>query len=68
MVSPTYHHPQELLNRVTEEELQRVTRLYKSNKEASIALGIHSGTFSRLCRQHGILTPYVRKQQARRDR
>ena len=65
MVSPTSHHRHEAMNRVTKDELQRVARIYKSNKEASIALGIHAGTFARLCRKHGILTPYVRQRQAR---
>lgn len=51
---------------VIREDLERVARLYRSNKEASRALGIHPGSFSRLCRQHGILTPYMRRQ--RRDR
>ena len=45
---------------IAREELERVARMYKSNKEASQALGIHPGSFARLCRRHGIPTPYVR--------
>ena len=50
---------------VSVEDLERVARLYKSNKEASAALGIHPRSFARLCRQHGIPTPYVRRRRAR---
>lgn len=50
---------------VSVEDLERVARLYKSNKEASAALGIHPRSFARLCRQHGISTPYVRRRNAR---
>ncbi|MCY3763621.1 MAG: hypothetical protein OXH50_20430 [Gemmatimonadetes bacterium] len=52
---------------VSVEDLERVARLYKSNKEASAALGIHPRSFARLCRQHGISTPYVRRRRARAD-
>ena len=45
---------------IPREALERVARMYKSNKEASRALGIHPGSFARLCRRHGIDTPYVR--------
>jgi len=48
------------MNPIPREDLERVARMYKSNKEASQALGIHPGSFARLCRRHGIDTPYVR--------
>jgi hypothetical protein len=51
---------------IAPEVLERVARMYKSNKEASQALGIHPGSFARLCRRHGILTPYVRLRTDRR--
>jgi hypothetical protein len=48
------------MNRISKQSLERVARIYKSNKEASQALGLHPRSFSRLCREHNILTPYVR--------
>jgi hypothetical protein len=45
--------------------LERVARLYASNRGASQALGITPGSFGRLCRRYGIETPYKRRQ--RRD-
>ena len=47
------------------EQIERVARLYRSNKEASCALGITVQAFSRLCRQHGIETPYKRQLRFR---
>lgn len=54
------------MNRVNKQALERVARIYKSNKEASQAIGLHPRSFSRLCRQHGILTPYVRQRNQRK--
>lgn len=48
------------------DQVQRVARIYKSNKDASTALGITVQAFSRLCRQHGIETPYKRFTRQRR--
>ena len=48
------------------EQIERVARLYNSNKEAGAALGIHHTSFSRLCRRYGILSPWER-QKRRRD-
>ena len=42
------------------DQVERVARLYRSDKDASHALGITVQAFSRLCRQHGIETPYKR--------
>lgn len=55
------------MSRISREALERVARIYKSNKEASQAIGLHPRSFARLCRQHGILTPYVRQQNLRRS-
>ncbi len=43
-----------------------MARLYRSNKDASHALGITVQAFSRLCRQHGTETPYKRHLRSRR--
>ncbi len=61
------HRWSERMKPVSVEDLERVARLYKSNKEASAALGIHPRSFARLCRKHGIPTPYVRRRRARAD-
>jgi hypothetical protein len=55
------------MSRISREALERVARIYKPNKEASQAIGLHPRSFARLCRQHGILTPYVRQQNLRRS-
>jgi len=47
--------------------VERVARMYKNNKDAAQALGILSGTFSRLCREYGIETPYARKRRQQRE-
>ena len=52
---------------ITVEQLERAARMYKTNVEAAAALGIARGSFGRLCRQHGIETPYVRRQRERRE-
>ena len=48
---------------ITREQVERVARIYKTNQEASQALGIVMRSFARLCRKYGIETPYVRKQR-----
>lgn len=51
---------------ITREAVERVARIYKTNKDACAAMGICLKSFSRLCRQHGIETPYARKESRRR--
>ena len=46
--------------------IERVARIYKNNQDASQALGITMRSFSRLCREYGIETPYMRKLNNRR--
>ena len=48
------------------DQVERVARIYRSNADASRALGITTQAFGRLCRQHGIETPHSRRQH--RDR
>ena len=43
--------------------IARAARVYASTREASQALGIAAGTFSRLCRQHAIETPGARRRR-----
>jgi|GEM_PF-682645 hypothetical protein len=45
--------------------IERVARMYASNQAAGQALGIAPRSFSRLCRQHGIETPYSRQRRER---
>jgi hypothetical protein len=56
------------MERIARERLERVARIYKSNQEASQALGIAPGSFSRACRRYGIETPFVRQQKQRQQR
>ncbi|MFH1572184.1 MAG: hypothetical protein ABIL09_29610 [Gemmatimonadota bacterium] len=48
---------------ITREQIERVARIYKSNEDACRALGIQMRSFGRLCRRHGIETPWVRKRR-----
>jgi len=48
---------------ITREQIERVARIYKTNQDASQALGIAMRSFGRLCRRYGIETPYVRKRR-----
>ena len=48
------------------EHVAHAARMYKTNADASSALGITMRSFGRLCRRHGIETPYVRKRRMRR--
>ena len=42
----------------THEEVARVCRMYRTNKDASKALGVNTNTFSALCAEYGLLTPW----------
>jgi hypothetical protein len=50
---------------ITREQIERAARLYKTNMDASQALGIAMRSFGRLCRRYGIETPWVRKRRRR---
>lgn len=52
---------------ITREALERVARIYKSNTEASAALGIAPDTFGRLCRKYDIETPSARKRRQKQE-
>lgn len=49
------------MRKIDRERIERVARLYRSNKAAGAALGITPSSFARLCRRYGIETPYVRQ-------
>jgi len=51
------------MQKTSRERVERVARIYASNKDASRALGISLGSFGRLCRQYGIETPYERRRK-----
>lgn len=54
-----------IMRKIEPDRIERVARIYASNREASDALGIAPGSFSRLCRLYGIETPYARKRRRR---
>lgn len=43
------------------ETIERASRMYKSNQDACVALGITLRSFSRLCRKYEIETPYAKR-------
>jgi len=49
------------------DELERASRVYRTNKLASAALGIHLSTFSRLCEKHEIETPQQKREDKQKD-
>jgi len=48
---------------ISREQIERVARIYKSNQDASRALGITIRSFSRLCRKYEVESPYARKRR-----
>ncbi len=51
------------MQKIARERIERVARLYTTSKDASRALGIAPGSFSRLCRLYNIETPHIRRHQ-----
>ena len=47
------------------ERIERAARIYASNYDAAMALGIAPGSFGRLCRRYGIETPQARRRRRR---
>ena len=45
------------------ERVERAARIYASNRDAGLALGIAPGSFGRLCRRCGIGTPQARRKR-----
>ena len=52
---------------INRERVERAARLYASNSDAGLALGIAPASFGRLCRRYGIETPRARRQKKRAD-
>ena len=55
------------MRKIEPERIKRAARIYASNQEASRALGIAPGSFSRLCRLYNIESPYARKRRRREE-
>ena len=53
------------MDKIDKERIERAARIYASNRDAGLALGIAPGSFGRLCRRFGIPTPQSRKRQHR---
>lgn len=53
------------VDHIDRERLERAARIYHSNRDAGIALGITPGSFGRMCRRFGIETPGFRKARLR---
>ena len=60
MKKPTYGH------RVSKAQIERAARIYGNRQDAAAALGIHPGSFTRLCKKYGIDTPLQRQQKKQR--
>ena len=50
------------MERFDKKRIQRAARIYASNRDAGLALGIAPGSFGRLCRRFGIETPQARRR------
>ncbi len=50
------------------ERIARAARIYVYNYVAAQVLAIHPVTFSRLCRENGIESPYARRRRLVRER
>ena len=55
------------MQRTPRELVERAARVYASNKEASQALGIHLGSFGRLCQLYDVESPYARRRRRRQE-
>ena len=59
MAIPTYADKRN----ISADRIERCARIYGSNQDAAAALDISAGSFSRLCRKHGIDTPQARRRK-----
>lgn len=50
-----------VMKKIARERVERAARIYASNKDAGVALGVTPSSFARLCRHYGIQTPFVRR-------
>ena len=51
------------MEKFNRERIERAARIYSSNRDAGVALGIAPGSFGRLCRRYGVETPQARRRQ-----
>jgi hypothetical protein len=51
------------MNAMQRDRVERAARVYASNADAGVALGIAPGSFGRLCRRYGIETPQARRRR-----
>ena len=56
-----------MTKKITREEVERVARIYRSNVDAGVALGINPSSFGRLCRKYDIESPYARSQRRKNE-
>ena len=61
IVVSTFNREEEMNRGISREQIERVARIYRSNQDASQALGITIRSFSRLCRKYEIESPHGRK-------
>jgi hypothetical protein len=55
------------VEKISRQQIERVARIYASNTDASLALGITMPTFGRLCRRYGVESPYARRRRRLRE-
>lgn len=55
------------MEKISRQQIERVARIYASNTEASLALGITMPAFGRLCRRYGVESPYARRRRRLRE-
>ena len=55
------------MKKIDPARIERAARMYSNNQDASQALGIAAGSFSRLCRAYGVETPHARRRRQRRE-
>ena len=53
------------MSAIERDRIERAARIYASNQDAGLALGIAPGSFGRLCRRYGIETPQARRKRRR---
>ena len=52
---------------LTRQRLERLAAIYRTNRDAAAAVGVHPGSFLRACRKYGIETPNDRTRRLREE-
>ena len=52
---------------IERDRIERAARIYASNQDAGVALGIAPSSFGRLCQRYGVETPKARRQRRHQD-